>query len=344
MATQLSMNRRAFPILFSSLLVFIGFLNGCNRKEKVDHRHPFHYDFVENFPLAEVQQEVTLIDFGTPAAHPHLIRGWGQDEKNPDHDMTFVWSIEEKSELEFFLTAPRDIHVTFRCHPFMFPGSPTQSVSISLNGRELQTVALVPGVFNYHSFLPKHLLVPGINRLTFHYAYTRSAAEVLPGERGPVPLAVAWDSIRFDMKEKPFRSKPRANTESGALYIPFGAQVDYFLKLPEKGVLTWDDLTWRGNSEGRLKFILQYEGQKEQVLEILEASGNSRTIRLQGDNSPVVRLSFQAVSPTQFSSVLGESQWSGREFGPKNRQPKILSPGRFLPGHRPLPRTQKSRM
>ncbi len=82
------MNRRTIPVVFSFLLVFIGFLNGCNRKEKVEHQLPLYYDFVKNFSLAEVQQEVTLIDFGTPGAHPHMIRGWGKDSKNLDHDMT----------------------------------------------------------------------------------------------------------------------------------------------------------------------------------------------------------------------------------------------------------------
>lgn len=37
--------------------------------------HPVLYDFVENFPLAEVQQETALIDIGTPAARRYLLYG-----------------------------------------------------------------------------------------------------------------------------------------------------------------------------------------------------------------------------------------------------------------------------
>lgn len=52
--------------LFFSLFA----LSGCNREARF-RKLPVFYDFVENFPLAEVQQEVSLIDFGTPAADKH---------------------------------------------------------------------------------------------------------------------------------------------------------------------------------------------------------------------------------------------------------------------------------
>lgn len=76
------------------------------------------FDFVEYLPLAEVNQEVKLITFGTPQARSHFVSGWSRDDQ-PDEER-YVWSTGRKSVLSFWLRSTRDLPVRLRCEPFGF--------------------------------------------------------------------------------------------------------------------------------------------------------------------------------------------------------------------------------
>ena len=66
-------------IAFLAFCSLLG-MGGCNRQERFES-YPVLYDFVENFHLADVQQEFRLVDIGTPAVRRFLISGWSRDEK-----------------------------------------------------------------------------------------------------------------------------------------------------------------------------------------------------------------------------------------------------------------------
>jgi arylsulfatase A-like enzyme len=280
-------------LLIFSLLAF----SGCSRETKV-------YDFVENFPLADVQQELTLIDFGTPPARRHLLRGWSVDHKGFGRGLPYVWSVSEKSVLEFFLSEARNTRAVLRCAPFQFPSSPVQTVSIAINGKESLNVTLKPGMHEYEVVLSRHALLAGKNRLEFGYAYVRAPKDVMRSD-DPRQLAVAWDYIRFDLTEVPADSQPHAQLQTGKLHIPFGAQVDYFLRLPPKSVFTIDGLTLEETNGGQLHLVRQRDGEEEQIVEMLRQSNNFRAIPLPGDAPKIVRLSFRAVAPAQKSTGPG---------------------------------------
>jgi arylsulfatase A-like enzyme len=289
----------AFFTLFSVL-----FFSSCSREEKFE-KNPVFYDFVQNFPLAEVQQEFTFLDIGTPTARRNLGRGWSHDEKFSGQDVTFVWGLGEKSALELFLFEPHDIQLVFRCLPFRFPNSPVQTISIEINGESVGQVTLQPALNEYEVTIPQTSLVSGKNRLEFRYAYARAPKDVRQGATDIRRLAVAWDYIRFGSDEEQARAEPHADVESGVLYIPFGAQVDYYLILPRESVLTFDGLFLTGDPESHLSVVVHREDGEEQVVETLQSSAKFKAVPLPGESDQMARLSFRAVSPKRPSAASG---------------------------------------
>ncbi|HVF59872.1 MAG TPA: hypothetical protein VNJ70_08705, partial [Thermoanaerobaculia bacterium] len=122
------------------------------------------HDLTAAFPLAEVRAETGRIDFGTPAARPHLLAGWHGNERGRGGE-TFVWGRGAVSTLAFHLVAPRDLVATLRAAPLA--GSPPRRVTVLVNGRPAATLALAPGLHDTSFALPRRLLRAGENRLAF---------------------------------------------------------------------------------------------------------------------------------------------------------------------------------
>ena len=136
------------------------------------------------------------VHFGNPLTRRLLRTGWNQDESRGGQ--SFVWSSGNQSELTVPLPADDDIRLAFECAPFIFPGSPQQSVSISLNGTSIGEVVLQSGDAVYSTTLPSRLLVNGDNTLELRYRYSRRPDEAIPGSTDTRSLAVRWLRMSFE--------------------------------------------------------------------------------------------------------------------------------------------------
>ena len=285
---------------FGALLAAVSLLPRCGpttpRKDIVA------YDFVESFPLSESQREVTFIDFGTPTARQYMRSGWSTGEGSPS-TATFVWSLGRESVLEFFLHEAREVPVTFRCFPFEFPGSPQQAISIAVNGVDLQTVRLQEGWNLYQIVLPAAALKAGLNQLEFRYAYSRAAIAVVPDSVGQRILSVGWVHLAFAAGDEPPAPKPRPNVESERLHIPFGAKVDYYLRLPGESELTFDQLIL--DEPGQLEVLFDRKEDGELVLGKFQQSAGLSTLAVGGRADEIARLSFRARAARTSSSADG---------------------------------------
>jgi len=239
------------------------------------------HDLVALFPVAEVRSEVGGLDFGTRDARPALVSGWSRNEVAAD-GTSFVWSQGDASVVEFFLAAARDLQVAIRCAPLAMP----QSMRVEINGRALGRVVMAPGMREYVIALPRAAVTAGTNRLAFRYG-TVSAASADTGHRR---LAVQWDALRFRAVRQPDAPRP----EPGAVYLPFGTGLVYFLDVPDRGELALPRLEVRGGSGGHLEVAVQEEAGKDEVHEV-SAGAKPQSVDLP-DNS-LVRLALRAVPP-----------------------------------------------
>ena len=129
---------------------------GCGASDRTT------WDLVEHFAFARVAREPDVIDIGRSEARRYLVSGWSIDEETDG--ATFVWGTGYRSVLEFYMSEPRDLALTFRCMPFAFPGAPSQSVSFDLNGAGGPRVALSPGMAEYRVVLPRAATKAGSRR------------------------------------------------------------------------------------------------------------------------------------------------------------------------------------
>jgi arylsulfatase A-like enzyme len=272
--------RRALPILILCLAA-------CSPSREAP-RGTLH-DLAALFPVADVQREVGSLDFGSPEGRSHLTSGWYRNERDRGGD-TFVWSKGEESEIEIFLAAPRDLRAEIRCAPIDTGGLP-QTMQVAVNGRRLGTVAMSPGMRDYVVAVPKAMLAAGANRLTFHYG-TVTAPSLDNGRR---QLAVQWDALRFRPGREPAAAPPQSD-ERGALHLPFGTQVTYFVEVPAAGELAIRRVVEEGAQGGRLVVALQEEGKAAEERE--PAVGSPVRLELPGSGRRLLRISLRAVGPT----------------------------------------------
>ena len=245
------------------------------------------HDLLALFPVAEVHREVGTIDFGTPAARAHLAGGWYSNERSAD-GTTYVWSRGKVSVVEFFLAAPRDLKAEIRCAPLDVSGPP-QWISLALNGRPLARRELAPGLRGYAFDLPHAALTAGTNRLELRY---RNVSEPVRAT-GRRRLAVRFDALRFLPAGPPAAEPPRL--EQGALYLPYGSGVVYYLDLPAESALALGGLAERGAGEegGQLSVAVRTEG-GERAERALTPGGGGRTVALPGRGERLVRLALRA--------------------------------------------------
>jgi choline-sulfatase len=252
------------------------------------------HDLVALFPVAEVRREIGGVDFGTFEARASLGSGWSRNERSED-GTTFVWSLGEASEVEFFLAAPRDVQAALRCAPLPASGGPSQAMRLDLNGHDLGAVELAPGMHDYVINLPRAALVAGTNHLTFRYRIVSEPSR----DTGHRRLAVQWDALRFRPVRASGAEPPRR--EKDALYLPFGSGLVYFLDLPDAGdgeaEIALRQVEARGSAGGRLEVAMQVEG-GEPAVRAVEPAAGPRTVALPGRGARLVRLALRAVSPS----------------------------------------------
>ncbi len=267
--------RRAAAVLFLCVLA-------CSRpKAPLETVH----DLVALFPVAEVRSEVGGLDFGTRDARPALVSGWSRNETAAD-GMSYVWSQGEASTVEFFLVAARDLQVAIRCAPLSMP----QSMRVEINGRALSRVVMAPGMREYVIALPRTAVTAGTNRLAFRYANV-SAASADTGHRR---LAVQWDALRFRAVRQPDAPRP----EPGAVYLPFGTGLVYFLDVPDRGELALPRLEVRGDAGGHLGGHLEVAFDEEGGQgEVHEVSAGTKPQIVDLPDRSLVRLALRAVPP-----------------------------------------------
>jgi arylsulfatase A-like enzyme len=281
-------------------------------------------DLVAELPLAEVRREVAEIDLGTAAARPHLASGWSWDETAGD-GASFVWSEGERSELTFFLSARRDIHLAFRVLPLSYPGAPDQGLAVEVNGLPVGRLDLPRQWTEPRLRLSRESLAAGENRLALSYRWNRSPAEVGMSQDAR-RLAVAWDWIRLEGVEE--AAAPGADAAVGRLLLPTGIQVDYYLDLPAGSALAIDGSSASPGTQ--VQVLLGWEsapalggerGDGEPVGEVVERQvgrfgfGGARSWRFPERPGGPVRLSLRA--------VVGEG---GSAQGAVLQAPRVLAP------------------
>lgn len=202
-----------------SFLFLLLVVTGC------DKRVPEDEILSGNVPIARKEWGGILLEFGSPRALPHLSeRGWSHGETAPDGN-TFRWAVEKTVSFAFTSDREGDVLAWLECEPFLYEGSPTQWVAVSLNGAAVTEVELRPVRESYPIELP---LVRGENTVQMQFRYAGD-----PNRRSADRRRLAAAFYRFDVPppgEAPVarRTGPFSWTEEG-LRLPANGSLSFFV-------------------------------------------------------------------------------------------------------------------
>jgi choline-sulfatase len=230
-------------------------------------------DLAASFDPARSGAETVHLDLGSEASRSALVSGWGPRARSAG--VVFQWGQGDRSELRFGVGEPRDLELALRAWPLDFEGAPTQSVAVEANGRPVGTLELPRGPHTHRVRLPADALVPGENRLSFHYAWARAPRDVIPGSSERRPLAVAWDTLRVIDARRHGWPAATALPDEPALLLPLATWVDFYVRVPDGGRL-------------RIPTLEPFGDPEEATLEIAtQAAGGDASVARFGPGRPV---------------------------------------------------------
>ena len=136
--------------------------------------------------------DTRVLNFDPEGSTGALTSGWSGFEKTEAGD-TFVWAQAREAKASLLAAGVAERLVRFRAWPYRYPGAPPQSVAVSVNGVKLPTVTLADGPRVYSVTSPGSAWRPGLNVLTFEFAYAEAPKDREPGNGDTRTLAVAFD-------------------------------------------------------------------------------------------------------------------------------------------------------
>lgn len=156
---------------------------------------------VEQSETGSAEDQIfTKLFFGQPESRKSMIKGWGPDES--DDEAPCVWSEGANSILSVSVPVGDDIMIEFDCQPFVFPGSPEQSIEVYFNGTSVGNVRLRPGRHKYSVSVSKFRLAETGNLIVLRYAHYDRPVDVLPDSRDTGSRAVCWYSLSISRPDR----------------------------------------------------------------------------------------------------------------------------------------------
>lgn len=148
--------------------------------------------------------ETRSFNFDPETTTGALGAGWDAFEKTELGD-TFVWVHGKEAHLTVSSRADGDRLVRFRCWPFSFPGAPPQTLTLFVNDKQIDTLALGGEPRVYALAVPRALWRKGANELRFAFAYAESPKDRIGGATDERSLSAAFDWLEILRPQTPPR-------------------------------------------------------------------------------------------------------------------------------------------
>lgn len=130
------------------------------------------------------------LDLGIAGTYPYRGEGWDTAEADSPYDTSANWAVGSESRLFLplrELDPDSAYEFSARIHPFTYPGSTIQTVSLRINDMEIDSAPLSHSLQDDWQTVtwavPGDILIDGLNRLTLEWGYAASPRTVIPGDR-----------------------------------------------------------------------------------------------------------------------------------------------------------------
>ncbi len=250
---------------------------------------PLAVDLVAAVPGARVFVERDRLDFGDPAESVRLVTGWGRAEEHLESGVTFAWANAPSSELVLDVVGSGPRQLVLHGWPYRAPDGSTQTVRLSVNGREvgLEPIGRVRRKVEFE--VPDGVLVPGRNTVRLDYAYVASPADSQPGSKDRRQLAVAFDELELEpvVHRSPGDVPPPVVESGGVIRQAAGTAVVFGARGPDDGVFAVSaDITpdadgvaevWARPEAGDARLLMRFTpgsiGSRDRIADLTDLAG-----------------------------------------------------------------------
>jgi len=144
-------------------------------------------DGIEAYRVAQpAGSDAFRLDLGVTGSDPYRGEGWDTPAVDAPYDATATWATAAQSRLFVPLRAV-DANafytVTLRTHPFAYPGSAPQRVTLTVNDTALPAQTLVDDWQEVSWQAPGRALVNGLNRIVLDWEHSAAPRRVAAGSR-----------------------------------------------------------------------------------------------------------------------------------------------------------------
>ncbi len=247
------------------------------------------YDLGENLAFARVTRETALVDLGSGGDQAHLLGGWSHPQTEPNSGLAYRWGLEPHSDLRFTVIEPRASTLLLEGRPRRAMEGASPAVEVEVNGQPAGRIDLGPARAETTLEVAAGLLRRGENQLRLRYDLGRPALP--PGEKRPI--AVAWYRVALAGRDRP-AVEPAVDAGRGLLFLPYGSQVDFYLRIPP-GALLRSAKRRFVSGPGMLTVHLGRDGEAERRLAAVAGDGGLE-VALDAPAGEPVRLSLAAVA------------------------------------------------
>ena len=248
------------------------------------------YDLGDNLLFATTTRETDEVDIGGEGDVAHVRAGWSYREYDDRAERAFRWGLEPHSELVFVVHEPRQVTLSLELRPRRTAEGTRPAIELEVNERPAGRLELEPDPRVYELPLGAGLLRRGENLLRVRYRLGGRPETPPTDDRA---LAVLWYRLGLGGLGRA-TAEPRLDAERGLLFIPFGTQVDYFVRAPEGAVLRSERRRFVAG-DGRLNVHLAADDTGERRLASIDDEGPLELPLDVAADAPV-RLSLAAVA------------------------------------------------
>ena len=226
-------------ILFASMMTAVLATGSCARQTPPESFEVSHH-LSELLQAAEVHAPTEYLELGSPTIRSLMVKGWMVDSVPIDDGHTRLgrWSMGDEALLDFFVDAPKSRNITIRLRPvYSLPNQP-YPIELKINGLHWAWLESRPGFNQYELTMQSDLLKVGRNRISIQHPLPKGEAR-----KGPLQdYRVLWEYVDFDADSPTRQQDQEPRQQGGAIGIPSGFQIDFFLTVHEGSVLVVDQL------------------------------------------------------------------------------------------------------
>jgi len=288
-------HRRSLTILFGVAVAFFGCQSSTDREIA-------EIDLVAGFPMARLGSETREIDLGGPESRRFLVSGWSGSRWDKNRKLNYLLADDAEAVLRFRVLEPRDLTLRIFGRPRDPESVEGDTIEAAVNGIEVASWPVQASNKRYRVRLNEGSIADGDNELTLRYI--RGGETSLSPEVGKTgSRSMIWFSFDLQGRDEGDSPLPMVVGEGSSILLPWGTDLEYYLRLPSASQLLFDRVGFVGNTAGAVEIELEEDGEPSTRVATFDSPTETFEVELGEGGDRVVRLTLRAAEREAVTSA-----------------------------------------